>query len=448
MNLLIAHGRLTDIYLVQAAQAAGHKVHFMCNLQEEDRLEEVRMKCNPDVWLPVETQYDMKASRELYQMIFHATLLDYVRTNNIHAILPSSSMDMVMKEVSQVNELFDLPGIRPEQAEFFRDKTVYLPALAKAGVRVPEIYEIVEPGDEPKNYDFPYPAIAKPGLGCGGYGIYIAESRGRMEWFFGPSEREGDFSKRALFYQDRDSTGKPKSYLHFGFGGRYFIQQYLEGPCISLTGTTIDGVPKLDLAHDIGVSPPPTCAEISFGWPSVHEGVEGAARRLLSDLSENCTFPDGAWMADAIFHEGELWLVDLSPRMSSSGTKMLYHTSGHMGYPGTVVSAAIGEGQVYKTVPKHPVFYSFFPFLKGKIDRIRYPDRDVPHAIPGHTELIEVHTPLIDGDRIYEMRNDIQVADRGWVVTKSTGGTRKNAQDLAEAYIGGIQFNVNIETKQ
>ena len=204
MNLLIPHGRAADKYLVQAAQEMDHRVHLMCNLQDSDRLGEVGQECLPDVWVPLASRFELKLSQGHYLNWYNDMIRTYVVNNGIDAILPCSSMDIVMDEVAMINEDFNLLGVHPEQAAFFRDKTVYLPSMEACGIRVPKTYEIVEPSNEPKNYDLPYPVIAKPGLGCGGYGIYIAETEGDLRWFFNNSDDPHSFSKRALFYQDRD----------------------------------------------------------------------------------------------------------------------------------------------------------------------------------------------------------------------------------------------------
>jgi len=436
MNLLIPHGRTADKYLVQAAQDMDHCVHLMCNLQERSRQRDVGRECLPDVWVPLPSRYDLKLSLEDYQKWYHEQIRTYVADHDIHAILPCSSMDVVMDEVAQINEDFTLLGVTPEQAAFFRDKTVYLPAMIAAGIRVPEIYEIVEPSGEPENYDIPYPCIAKPGLGCGGYGIFISEAEYNLRRFFGHSDNTDGFSERAFFYQDKDFAGRPKSYRHYGYGGRYLIQKYLTGPCISLSGTTVNGVPQLDLVYDIGITDPPTCAEINFGWPSIHPEAEVAARRLVDSLRKNkLEPPDGAWMADAILHEGELWLVDFSVRMSSSGTKMLYHTCNDLSYPTNVINAALGEEwRMITPKPVIPTYYSFIPFPKGKLSNIRYPDA---------SQLEEIVLSVEEGERVFEMRNDVQVADRGWIVATSPNGTRDDAEDIVKTFISNVQYDVN-----
>ncbi len=124
MHLLIPHGRFSDRYLVQAAQEMGHYVHFMCNHQEDERMEKVDRACLPDRLVPLASRFKLKLSHEDYQVWYFETIYKYVMKYKIDAILPSSSMDSVMNEVAKVNEEFGLPGILPEQAEFFRDKTV------------------------------------------------------------------------------------------------------------------------------------------------------------------------------------------------------------------------------------------------------------------------------------------------------------------------------------
>ena len=433
MNLLIPYGRAADQYLSLAAQELGHRVYLLCNFSDSERLGEVGRTCLPDFWIPIATRYDLKMTPDDYLNWYHEQLRECVSRNKIDAILPCSSMDLIINQVAQVNEEFDLSGIRPNQAEFYRDKSTYLPAMINHGVRVPEIYEIVEPQAEPKNYDLPFPVIAKPGLGSGGYGIYIAENENLMRWFFGPSDNPGAFSDRAMFYQDRDFSGLPKTYLHYGFGGKYIIQEHIPGPCISLAGTTVNGIPKVDLVYDIGISPPPTCAEVDFGWPSIHREAEVAARELVSSLEGiDPPLPDGAWMADAILNDGKLWLVDFAPRMSSSGTKMMYHTTKDLSYAKNVINASMGKSdQIIKPNPTCSTFYSFIPFAKGKIMNVRYPNHEFQEAV----------LPVRNGSRVYEMRNDLQVADRGWVVASSETDSRESVQDTVQEFINNISYD-------
>ena len=437
MNLLVPHGRMSDMYLVEAAQKMGHAVHFMCNLQEVWRLDEVRLSCKPDVFVAVPTRFDLKLSHEEYLDWYAGYMTNYIKDHGIRAILPSSSMDIIMLEVAQVNEWHGLPGITPEQARMFRDKAEYLPLLESEGVPTPRIYEIVGARDEPRNIDLPYPVVAKPGLGCGGYGIYIAEDSGKLQWFFGPSDNPDGFSERALFYQDRDFAGRPKSYLHFGMGGRYVVQEYVEGPCISLAGTAAGGVLELNLAYDIGITPPPTCAEVTFAWPSSYS-VADAAERCRAALQGALDFPDGAWMADTIFHDGELLVVDLAPRMSSSGTKMLYHTCGNPSYAANVVSSLLHGDRDFKVSPKTPTAYHMLPFPKGKLTNVRYPDL----GVDAHAYIVEKELPIQGEGRVFEMRNDVQVADRGWVVGQALEGDREGADHIVERFIRGIEYDL------
>lgn len=440
MNLLVPHGLGTDRYLVEAAKAMGHTVHFMCNVQEMDRLDSIRMACDPDVWVAVPTRFDQKMCNEEYLDWYAGFMTSYVKDHKISAILPCTSMDIVSLEVAQVNEWFGLPGITPEQARMFRDKAEYLPLLESEGVPTPRIYEIVRPRDEPRDYDLPYPVLAKPGLGSGGYGIYVAEDIGKLKWFFGPSDNPDGFSERALFYQDRDFANRPKSYLHFGMGGRYVVQEYVEGPCISLAGTTAGGVLELDLAYDIGITPPPTCAEVTFAWPSSH-AIADAAERCRAGVEAafaSVGLPDGAWMLDAIWDGRELLVVDFSPRMSSSGTKMLYHTCGSPAYAANVISCMLHGTRDFKVTPKTPTSYHMLPFPKGKLTNIRYPDL----GVDSHAVIAEKELPIQGEGRVFEMRNDIQVSDRGWVVGQALEGDREGADHIVERFIEGIEYDL------
>jgi len=443
MNLLIPHGRMADKYLSWAAQEMGHAVHFMCNYQETNKLGETRRDCLPNYWKPVQTRFDLDMNHATYQHWYAEQIRNYVVDNGIDAILPCSSMDAVMREVAWVNEDLNLPGIRPHQARFVADKSVYLQDMKESGILVPDIYEIVEPGSEPTNYDIRYPCIAKPALGCGGFGVFIAYNADQLKWFFGSSDRPSDFSERGAFYQDHDENGKPKSYLHFGMGGRYIIQKYLPGPCVSVSGVTTKSVLDLSCVYDIGVTKPPTCSEMIHSWPCDLLRADSVAELVLSKINRKFRhrelFPDGAFMADFILHEHDLYLIDFSTRMASAGTKVLYHAcEDRLSYPRNVVHAVLGEYEkIVEENPTKPTHCEYFPFPKGRLSNVSYPD-----ITESDTAVIEeCVTPIQDGSYVYEMRNDVQVLDRGWV--NAVGKTRHDARSLVEMYISGIQYDVD-----
>jgi hypothetical protein len=145
-------------------------------------------------------------------------------------------------------------------------------------------------------------------------------------------------------------------------------------------------------------------------------------------------------MADAILHEGELWLVDFSPRMSSSGTKMLYHVCGNLSYAKNVIHATLGEARkMTGTNPTMPTYYSFIPFPKGTVTNVSYPYIEQYED----ARIVEAFTPITGISRLFEMRNDVQVADRGWIIASSTTETRSDAQNLVEAFIRDIQYDIS-----
>ena len=441
MKLLIPHSQAGDKYLVEAALYAGHEVVVLCNALGEDARTRVRdalyVKGATIDFTSVPSQFELGFSRRQYADFYHTMIRDHVLDLGCDAILPSSGADSVIEAISEVNQEFDLPGIRADDAPLLNDKSIYLPMLEASGVRVPRVLDIVEPGHEPSHYDFPYPVLAKPGLGSGGYGVYVADDHWKLHWFFDVSDNPDGFSERAAFYQDK-RDGKLRNYLHYGMEGRYVVQEYMEGPIISLAGTSAGGELTVDLAYDIGVTPPPACAEVNFGWPSIHR-IDAAVESFRADLQKAVKFADGAWMADCILSaDGELYLIDLASRMSSSGTKMLVHACDNLSYPANVISSVLYGDRDFKVKPKYGVYYSFLPFPKGQILDVTYP------RIPayGSTELIESVLPVRHKSRTFEMRNDRQVADRGWIVMRAHRASREGAQEAVEAFIDGISYEV------
>ena len=432
MKILIPTASSMDVYMVRAAQEMGHEVHQLC-MQDEWRVDSIRDACQADFFHVMPSRFEARMDRDDYKNFHRDMMAGIVNGCGIDVLLPTSSLDFSMDDIAAINDYFGLPGISPQHAEMFRDKANYLPYLASVGIDVPDVHEIVEPYSRPTRDDFPYPVIAKPGYGSGGFGVYVVDSPEKLHWLFGASDNPDGFSDRAFFNQDQDENGDPFCYVHTGFGGRYLIQDYMEGQCISLVGIAKDGELELHLAYDINVTEPPYCSEISFGYPSTIPYVHKAAERLTRLLEAHLRFPNGGWMADTIYKDGNLYLVDLSCRVSSSGTKMMYHTCvDRLAYPKRVIQA-VTDGNMDEnwTEADRGAFYSYMPFRKGKIEDVEYPEA---------TDLIvEVNKTVEVGDRTTEMRNDVQVVDRGHVAAEAD--SRAEAEEAVTDFLSNITYH-------
>ena len=426
-----------DASLVMAAEVyLDAEVHFLCKTEDGKEMPDLREFCNnPPHWTRIPSRWEMKVSHDDYVAWYEGMLDEYITQHGIDIILPCSTIDIMMSAIGNMNAKHGLPGLTPEHAAVFSNKAVYFEKLKAAGVAIPTMYEVVPPSGEPTHYDWEYPCLAKPARGSGGYGVYVAMHESNLRWFFGPSDRPNDFTERALFYQDLHSDGTPKAYLHFGMGGEYLVQEYIDGPCVSLAGVAFDGKLELDLAYDITVTSPPNCSEIEFGWPSRHPDIDAAAERLRSQLEQAIDFPNGAWMADSIYRDGQLHLVDLSCRMSSSGTAMLSYVTGQDNYPMRVMEALTGEPPLRMAAKRNATSYKFVPFPKGRIESVSFPERSK------HPKIVEAVDMVSGGNgRIHEMRNDGQVSDRGWVVGVSD--TRDDAEAAVDAYLDEITYEM------
>ena len=434
MNILIPTASTMDVYMVRAAQEMGHTVHQLC-MQDGWRVGSIREACGADHFHTMPSRFEAGLDRTSYKEMHREMMYTISDDYDIEMLLPTSSLDFSMDDIADVNYQYGYPGIRPTHAEMFRDKTNYLPFLASMGINVPAIYEIVEPNGRPTRDDFPYPVIAKPGYGTGGFGVCVVDSPEKLNWMFSASDNPNGFSERAMFNQDLDENGNPFCYVHSGFGGRYMIQEYMEGPCISLVGTAKRGKLELELYYDINVTEAPYCSEISFGWPSNVPGLYREAERLTALLGTNLRFPDGAWMADTIYKDGQLYLIDLSCRASSSGTKILYHVcDDRLIYPKKVIECQRGDILTSFVMPGREAFYSYIPFPKGRITDIKYPEADNP-------AIVEVIRQLGGEGHTSEMRNDVQVVDRGCVVAESD--TRETAERAVVGFINAIQYKTS-----
>jgi hypothetical protein len=433
MKIFIPTASTMDIYMVRAAQEMGHVVYQLCQ-QDKWRIDSIREACKADHFFTMPSRFEANVDRDEYKQMHREMMAKIVEEHDIDVLLPTSSLDFSMDDIAAINLKYGLPGITPEHAVMFRDKANYLPMLLAAGVKVPKIYEIVEPEGIPREYDLPYPVIAKPGYGSGGFGVYVVNDADKLNWLFSASDNPTGFSDRALFNQDRNASGEPFCYVHNGFGGRYLIQEYMTGQCVSLVGTSLNGKLYLDLAYDINVTEAPYCSEISFGYPSTQQRALEAAEELTASLESALSFPNGAWMADTIYKDGYLYLIDLSCRASSSGTKMMHHISTDRSeYPKNVMRTMMGMDREVSGHSVRAAVYSYIPFPKGQLTDVEYP-------YWYDSRIVEINKRIESKGGATEMRNDVQVVDRGHIAAEAE--SREEAERLVSRFLKSIKYKI------
>lgn len=459
MKVLLPLVRDIDAHVVEAASNLGIETHVMCNSHDINQLDSTRVALRADVWNAVPSMYMMQKRYDEYAKWYGGIIEDYVIRHDISAVIPTSSTDQIRKQIFSANVMLGLHehidegvaesvalGFSPdlpkdklglfETMELLSEKADYLPFFESKGIKIPKIYEIVNPGEKSEYYGIKFPCINKPSRGRGGQGIFISDSRERHNWFYGPSDPESKFTRIGSFYRDR--IGKEyRNYIYYSDGGRYIVQEYMKLPCVSIAGTACGGKLRTDLVYLIQVTKPPYCSEVRFSYPVFQqEHIEELAEQLVKKIESQITLPDGAFMIDTLCDGQDLHVVDFGARLSSSATKLMHHVTGSEKYTEGVVHSLVHGKLIDNGNPytKHRCVDYIIPEIKKGVDtsQLKYPNpSDFKQSGSG------VHEVKKTDKKLLEPRNDIQTSDRGYIL--STGTNIKETRDITDRYIKVFQ---------
>ena len=284
-----------------------------------------------------------------------------IKENNIDYIFPLYN-DMLLPYIH------DLVGITKEQSDILSNKQRYTEYAYKLGIPVPRT----------QAYIAKFPVIAKPANGTGGIGIKVLNNDSEYEHF-----------KKDIHYNDLDS--------------HYIFQEVIEGPTVSVSGRVVNGECIIDCVYDIEVSNLPFRAETGFTWPSksntlVQNDIKGYCRTMCESLGYN----NGPFMADFVVQDETAYLVDFSPRLSTSGQTIIKY-SADCDY-NRIVMDSISCKSNLRIHMDNAVVFRYFDIEKGNY---RVSMRD-------GAEYLELSLPL---SQQYLRRMDMLVGMNGYAIT-------------------------------
>ena len=284
-----------------------------------------------------------------------------IKENNIDYIFPLYN-DMLLPYIH------DLVGITKEQSDILSNKQRYTEYAYKLGIPVPRT----------QAYIAKFPVIAKPANGTGGIGIKVLNNDSEYEHF-----------KKDIHYNDLDS--------------HYIFQEVIEGPTVSVSGRVVNGECIIDCVYDIEVSNLPFRAETGFTWPSksntlVQNDIKGYCRIMCESLGYN----NGPFMADFVVQDETAYLVDFSPRLSTSGQTIIKY-SADCDY-NRIVMDSISCKSNLRIHMDNAVVFRYFDIEKGNY---RVSMRD-------GAEYLELRLPK---SQQYLRRMDMLVSMNGYAIT-------------------------------
>ncbi len=250
-------------------------------------------------------------------------LREIIKQNNIDFIFPLYN-DMLLPYIH------DLVGITEEQSNILSDKENYTAHAYNLGIPVPMTHTSLR-----KNF----PVVAKPANGTGGIGIKVIQNWSQYKYFLDD-----------IHYNDLDS--------------RYIFQEYIDGPTVSVSGRMVNGKFILDCIYDIEISDLPFRAETGFTWPSKSSvAVQCDIGNYCKIMCESLDYKNGPFMADFVVKDEVPYLVDFSPRLSTSGQTIIKY-SADCNYNRIIMDSIISKSDIEVDLNKAVVF-RYFNIEKG-----------------------------------------------------------------------------------
>ncbi len=333
-----------------------------------------------------------------------------------NSVVPSTASEGVLglklaKYASQ-NACFFYPV---DFAKIAFDKNKYLKKLSEANLN------IKSPKNRAALSDEDFPVICKPIYGSGGRGVYVAKNKEKLEGFLGTQNQ------------------KSRHYHYIPSLGDYRVESFIKGPVISVSGYVEKGKCYIDLAFELLMTGMPFRAEYACRSP-LPFGIE---QKKVQELSEQVisalNMEHGPFMLDFIVDaEGVFWVIDFSPRFSSTGIPMVHWVSqGKKDHVHNGLESYWGERDV-KIEPHdqdRPVLYGGLLLPKGIVKKFN-------HNVFYRPDIIDWDCHLSKGHWSLESRLDYNIFSNGWVAL-----TREDTHKMTETYLQLIQ-DLNVEFSQ
>ena len=421
-NCLLLVCNVEDQHLIKALQSLGwHPIGF--HLKEP---------CVPPIFQNYNIECykynipDNPINLVSFSKFLLSQYLEIIKKRNISFIFPSVGInDLQYLLMGYTNSAVGLPGLSFKASKFWYKKSRYLKYFKKKGVKVPSVYQILHPDDKLnlKNIE-KYPVICKPDCGTGSKGVFLAENPEILNRFFSPVSKDEKISNKDKKYRSRIQNGQLTNYIYDNIMSKYIIEEYIPGPTLSVMGIkAINGI-EISLIFETISSDPPFRAENEFLAPFPftcnNQDISKKVKQLALEIVEDSICPNGPFVFDSILFENkELYLIDTSPRLSSTVGYFYKFIYPEDAYEKRCVQAVLNHKiKIYKhREPKSCIYLKRLPLPKGKF--IHFIQKE-----PFSDYVFHWDFSFRSGDEIYWEKNDSQSKQRG-----SLGVLGKNPEE-------------------
>lgn len=334
---------------------------------------------------------------EKHKFRIEEEIVKFYQNKKLDYVYPSW-FDFQTRSIAHLNTYLNLPGMNFDYVFNVYDKLAYQTILEEAGILLPKIISCFEPYSEEYFYkDFPFPVIAKPVRGTGSLGVKVLRNQEEANEFFANYD---------LPFNNYCEKGE-KGYKHYDYhclNGNYIVQEFLAGDIISVAGHVVQGNTNVDLVYDIDSAELPYRAETGFTYPSKHDCTKDITK-IVEKVISVIGLDNSPFMIDFIFYNGEYYLIDLSPRFSTSAQSLLNYL-GEPDYAFNIVNKILNRVD-FNIMISECVSIQHLPLEKGTISKICINTED----------LIDFSLPEI-GTKLYKSRIDLLTAAKGFIAVK------------------------------
>lgn len=322
--------------------------------------------------------------------------------NNYDLIFPSLTDWGELHLVCELNEKYNMPGLRLKTYDRVRNKKSYYEIWKNLEIPCPKIYDLVEPYLTYKKVhpDVNFPCIVKPSRGAGSIGIQIIENESSLIDFFADTD--------TIIHRHQEKNGiRYKKMQYFCCGSEYLIQQYIQGSVVSFIGHVYENKINIDCIFDISSSSYPYAAETDITYPSKFDTRKILDKTIihLEKFFKEIKINNTSFMLDLMVDNlGNVFFIDFSPRLSVSHTMLWY--GGETDYAWKLANKLI-NGKDFETTADKFVAYKALPFEKKSVKNISY-NKELADEIS------------IPGKKIQILRNDLAVTNNGYVIFSAT----------------------------
>ena len=320
--------------------------------------------------------------------------------------------DQHMKLIADINSKFNLPGIKLQSYEKIKEKIVYYKIWEDLKIDVPKTYQIVKNKKtlNTVSSDIKFPCLVKPSGGIASLGVKIISSRDGLVDFF------KDVDVKVHDYQESHGE-KFKTFEYYSADSDYIIQEYIDGPIISVIGHILNKSLSLDFFYDIESNSYPYAAETALVYPSkyfnndLYENIKIKLEKFISLVElDNCPF-----MLDVILKNGNIYFIDFAARISAGCHLLEYAGESH--YASKLVNSILKNKNMLLNTNKCSM------------------KRDLGLK-PGLIKSIEIkkdfladHIKLPTNSKVNLPRNDVAIINNGYVYISGS-----DPNDMNEKY--------------